>query len=142
VDTTKHRVLRFKNGSTCQFKTYQQEAWTHGGATLDRVRFDEEPPEISSMRIKFESWPDAVTLLVAMTPVQGLTWMYEDFYEPYQVGRLQNAFVQLVDMDENPHISEEAREETLQGYSKEEREARRTGAFVHFHGRVYPEFHT
>lgn len=138
----KHRVLRFKNGSTCQFKTYQQEAWTHGGATLDRVRFDEEPPRDIFNENKIRVMARRGDMLVAMTPVQGLTWMYEDFYEPYNTGRLQNAFVQLVDMDENPHISDEAREETLQGYSKEEREARRTGAFVHFHGRVYAEFNS
>jgi phage terminase large subunit-like protein len=138
----KHRVLRFKNGSSCQFKTYQQEAWTHGGATLDRVRFDEEPPRDIFNENKIRVMARSGDLLVAMTPVQGLTWMYEEFWEPYQVGRLQNSFVQTVDMDDNPAIDEQQQEETLRGYSREEREARKTGHFVHFHGRVYGEFTT
>jgi hypothetical protein len=75
-----------------------------------------------------------------MTPVQGLTWMYEEFWEPWQIGRLQNSFVQTVDMDDNPVINDDQKEETLRGYSREEREARKTGHFVHFHGRVYGEF--
>ena len=138
----KHRVLRFKNGSTCQFKTYQQEAWTHGGATLDRVRFDEEPPRDIFNENKIRVMARRGDLLIAMTPVQGLTWMHEDFYEPYSFGRLENAFVQEVDMEDNPHLNQEAREETLRGYSKEEREAPRTGRFVHFLGRVYGEFNS
>jgi phage terminase large subunit-like protein len=138
----KHRVLRFKNGSTCQFKTYQQEAWTHGGATLDRVRFDEEPPRDIFNENKIRVMARRGDLLVAMTPVQGLTWMYEDFWEPYTQGQLMNSFVQTVDMDDNPAIGTLEKEETLRGYSKEEREARKTGHFVHFHGRVYGEFNS
>jgi len=139
---SKHRVLRFKNGSTCQFKTYQQEAWTHGGATLDRVRFDEEPPRDIFNENKIRVMARRGDMLIAMTPVQGLTWMYEEFWEPHQVGRLENSFVQTVDMEDNIHIDQRAKEETLRGYSKEEREARKTGMFVHFHGRVYGEFNT
>lgn len=138
----KHRLLRFKNGSTCQFKTYQQEAWTHGGATLDRVRFDEEPPRDIFNENKIRVMAKRGDLLIAMTPVQGLTWMYEDFWEPYTAGHLKRSFVQTVDMEDNIHISQEAKEETLSGYSKEEREARKTGHFVHFHGRVYGEFNS
>lgn len=134
------RVLRFKNGSRCQFKTYGQDAWTHGGVTLHRVRFDEEPPQ----DIYNENMPRIMAeegdVLIAMTPVQGLTWMYDHFWIPWERGDLKDSFVQTVDMDDNFILSDDTKAVTLSGYSLEEREGRKTGRFIHFHGLVYESF--
>jgi hypothetical protein len=43
-------------------------------------------------------------------------------------------------MDDNPHLDAGAKAAALASSSKEEREARKTGAFVHFHGLVYSEY--
>jgi phage terminase large subunit-like protein len=135
-----HKVLRFKNGSFFQFKTYQQEAWTHGGATLNRVRFDEEPPMDIFNENRMRVMALKGDLLVAMTPVQGLTWMYDKFWTPHERGELKNSFVQTVDMEDNVYIDADVKKETLAGYDEDEREARKTGKFIHFHGRVYDKF--
>lgn len=134
------KMLHFKNGSTVQFKTYEQEAQTHAGARFHRVRFDEEPPMdiFNENRVRLIDYGG--DMLVGMTPVEGLTWMYDQFYVPFERGDLKDAFVQLVDMDDNPHLSQDSKRVALEGYSAEERKARKTGAFVHFHGLVYPEF--
>lgn len=137
---TQRRILRFKNGSLCQFKTYEQPAKNHGGAPLHRVHLDEEPPEDIWRENNVRVIDYAGDILCSMTPVEGLTWMYDSFYVPWEKGELKNAYVQPVDMDDNPFLTEDAKEQALQDYSKDEREARRTGKFIHFHGRVYPEF--
>jgi phage terminase large subunit-like protein len=134
------RILRFKNGSLCQFKTFEQPAKNHGGAPLHRVHLDEEPPEDIYSENNMRIIDYGGDIICSMTPVEGLTWMYDRFYQPFERGELKNAYVQPVDMDDNPFLSEEAKEAALQDYSAEEREARKTGKFIHFHGRVYPEF--
>lgn len=134
------RILRFKNGSLCQFKTYEQPAKNHGGAPLHRVHLDEEPPEDIWRENNVRVIDYAGDILCSMTPVEGLTWMYDSFYVPWEKGELKNVYVQPVDMDDNPFLTEDAKEQALQDYSKDEREARSTGKFIHFHGKVYPEF--
>jgi phage terminase large subunit-like protein len=134
------RVVRFKNGSLLQFKTYEQAAFNHGGLPLHRVHFDEEPP--------FDIYKEGIARLVdyggdilcSMTPVNGISWMYDKFYVPSTKGLLTNSKVLLVDMDMNPHLNEEAKKATLAEYSDEERAARKSGKFVALHGLVYPNF--
>lgn len=134
------RTLRFKNGSICQFKTYEQPAFNHGGASLDRVHFDEEPPEDIYKENRVRVIDNNGDIIIAMTPVHGMTWMYDKFYVPFQKNLLLNSFVQLVDMEDNPHLTVEARDAALAEYSEEEREARKTGRFIALHGLVYPQF--
>lgn len=137
-------TLFFKNGSWCQFKTYKQEPWTHGGATLNRVRFDEEPPQEIFNENRIRIMAKHGDMLCAMTPVQGLTWMYHKFWVPFERGDAPDGFpsalIQTVGMEDNPHLSVDTRKYTLATFSKEEREARASGRFIHFHGRVYGEF--
>src|SRR6266487_2014573 len=134
------RTLRFKNGSLCQFKTYEQPAFNHGGASLDRVHFDEEPPEDIYKENRIRVIDNDGDIIIAMTPVHGMTWMYDKFFEPWQKKQLVNSFVQLVDIDDNPHLSRDAKNAALAEYSEEEREARKTGRFIALHGLVYPQF--
>lgn len=134
------RTLRFKNGSICQFKTYEQAAFNHGGASLDRVHFDEEPPEDIYKENRARIIDNNGDIIISMTPVHGMTWMFDKFYVPYTKRLLHNCFVQLVDMDDNPYINVEAKKAALEEYSPEEREARKTGKFIALHGLVYPNF--
>jgi phage terminase large subunit-like protein len=134
------RTLRFKNGSICQFKTYEQAAFNHGGASLDRVHFDEEPPEDIYKENRARIIDNNGDIIISMTPVHGMSWMYDKYYVPYTKHQLTHCFVQLVDMDDNPYINETAKKEALAEYSPEEREARKTGRFIALHGLVYPHF--
>jgi len=45
-----------------------------------------------------------------------------------------------VDMDDNPHLDKRTQARVLAEYSDEERQARKSGIFVHFAGLVYGEF--
>ena len=78
--------------------------------------------------------------LFTMTPLLGMSWMYDQIYEPWQKGTLKDATVLFVDMDDNPHLNQKTKERALEGLTKEERDARKSGRFVHFAGMIYDQF--
>ncbi len=134
------RKLSFKNGSWMDFLTFEQDLDKFGGAALHRVHYDEEPPanirRESTMRL-IDYGGDEI---FSMTPLHGMSWMYDAIYEPWTKGQLREATVVLVDMDDNPHLDEKTKLKALEGLTREEREARKSGRFVHFAGMIYGEF--
>ena len=142
-----HHVLHLKNGSYYQFKTYQQEAQQWGGSTLDRVHMDEEPARVHLQEARLRVMRREGDLLFTMTPVEGLTHMYDEFDEAMQVAEKENGVAEYdglgivtVHMDDNPWLSEDAKKEALRGLSREERLAREEGKFVALSGLIYPDF--
>ena len=134
------RKLNFKNGSWFDFLTFEQDIDKFGGAALHRVHYDEEPPRDirreSLMRLIDYGGEEIFT----MTPLHGMSWMFDEIWLPWERGTLTDAFVQTVDMDDNPHLDQATKERVLAGLSREEREARKSGRFVHFGGMIYGEF--
>lgn len=145
-----HRILRFKNGSWFQFMSYEQDAPKLGAATLHRNHYDEEPP----LRVYEESQPRLIKYggdeIFTMTPLQGLSWTYELIWkgaggneaqgEYLFINRERKLGVVVVDMDDNPSLTTEAKEDALRSFSQETRKARKEGRFVHFAGLIYSEF--
>jgi len=134
------RMLWFENGSWFQFMSYEQDRDKLGGAALHRVHYDEEPPEGHRVESQFRLIDYSGDELFTMTPLMGMSWMFERLYEPFQKGLLPEALIVEVDMDDNPHLDEETKQRALLGLSPEERAARKSGRFVHFAGLIYPEF--
>lgn len=140
------RVLHFANGSKFFFMTYEQEVRKMGGATLDRVHFDEEPPLAVFNECRMRVMVRKGDLLFTMTPVFGMTWTHEDLWEQRgvqvakDVYRGENFECVTVDMEDNPSLTADVIEEELRGLSKEERLARKSGHFVALHGLIYGEF--
>ncbi len=145
-------TLDFENGSKFQFVTYAQDVSQMGGATIHRVHFDEEPPldhfEESKIRVmKLEG-----DLIFTMTPLMGMSWTYNDIWEDMVEFKnaeevIEGCFYQdhrrgiiVVDMDDNPYLTEETKTRTLEGYPDEVIEARKKGRFIHFSGLIYHEF--
>lgn len=145
-----NRVTRFKNGSWVMWNSYDQEQLKLGTVTLHRVHYDEEP----TRKVFEESQPRLLRYngdqIITMTPTQGLTWTYREIWEACGGIDDDDQFVFInkdiktacvvVDMDDNPTLSTEAKEDTLRGYSQEMRRARKEGRFVHFAGLIYNEF--
>jgi hypothetical protein len=80
-----------------------------------------------------------------------MSWIYEEFFErweklinddfdPTLIEERLGYRVIVVDMDDNPHLSEQGKKIALQGLSREERAARKSGRFVSFAGEIYPDF--
>jgi phage terminase large subunit-like protein len=134
------RKLSFRNGSTFDFLTFEQDLDKFGGAAKHRIHYDEEPPHA----IRKESMMRLIDYggdeLFTMTPLIGMSWMYDEIWEPYTKGRLTETTVVVVDMDDNPYLDTRTKERALAGLSTEERKARKSGRFVHFAGMIYDEF--
>jgi hypothetical protein len=144
------RILRFECGSWIQFNSSEQEREKLGGVALHRIVYDEEP----RLEVRNECAMRLVDYdgeeLFALTPFSGMAWMYDQLYEPWEVLQAQgipdaelerrlDMRVVVVDMDDNPHLSEAGKARQLQKYSGPEREARKSGKFVNFSGRIYPQ---
>jgi phage terminase large subunit-like protein len=140
------RVLHFKNGSKFFFMTYEQEVRKMGGASIDRVHFDEEPPLAVFNECRLRVMARSGDLLFTMTPVFGLTWTFDALWKERgmqitkDVWRGQDIQVVTVDMSDNPALSPKDIELALVGMSDEERAARKEGRFVALHGLIYGDF--
>lgn len=134
------RTLHFKNGSTFDFLSYEMDLDAFGGAAKHRIHYDEEPPRA----IRNESMMRLIDYggdeLFTMTPLIGMSWMFDEIWEPHTKGTLEEATVVVVDMDDNPFLDEKTKARALKGLSSEERKARKSGRFVSFAGMVYPEY--
>lgn len=140
-------ILHFKNGSYFQFKTYDQDDNKWGGSTLDRVYLDEEPPPGKLKESRLRVMRRTGDILFAMTPVEGITHMFDEFEDYIERADENSGWSEdehmglvLVDMDENPWLSEESKVKALRGFSEEERAARKSGRFMALHGLIYSDF--
>ena len=147
-----NRRLSFANGSTIQFLTFDQDIDAHASVDLDFTHFDEEPEGQHGWNVYQENLTRLIDrsgdFYLSMTPLLGMSWTFEEYGEDWEAGHdpatdiYEDAkrFIVRIDMDDNPHISGEAKEEIIAAWSKEERRARKEGRFVHFGGMIYPEF--
>lgn len=140
------RVLHFENGSKFFFQTYEMDVAKMGGATLDRVHFDEEPPWRAYNENRMRVIARKGDLLFTMTPVQGLTWTYDMLWKQRgdqvrkDVFQSKDLEVVTVDMADNPALGPKEIEMALLGLSQEERAARKEGRFIALHGLIYADF--
>lgn len=134
------RILSFQNGSWFQFMSGDQDRDKFGGAALHRVVFDEEPPKAIRDECLWRLVDYEGEEMFALTPFSGMSWLYDEIYEPWERGQLEDGRVVVVDIDENPHMSEKGKQMALAGATAEERQARKSGRFVNFAGLIYPEF--
>ena len=140
-------TLHFKNGSTFAFKTYEQEEDKWGGASVDRVMLDEEPPAGHLREARIRTMAREGDIVFTFTPTNGISHMY-DWLSPYiekadhnsDHYEDQDVSVVLVEMDDNPALSEREKSLALTGFSKEQILARKLGRFVALHGLIYNEF--
>jgi phage terminase large subunit-like protein len=134
------RKLTFLNGSTIDFLTFEQDLDKFGGAAKHRLHYDEEPPSSIRREGLMRLIDYGGDELFTMTPLHGMSWMYDEIWEPWTKHKLEDGMVVLVDMDDNPHLDEKTKKRVLRGLTKEERDARKSGRFVHFAGMIYDEF--
>lgn len=146
------RLLSFTNGSSIQFLTFEQDVDAHAGAALHLVHFDEEPEGQHGWELYRENQVRLVDyagdFVLSMTPLLGMSWAYDEFWEKrgeeVRPGIFESEKLQIVqvDMDDNPHLSEDAKRDLIDRWSTEERVARKEGRFIHFGGLVYSQFDT
>lgn len=122
------RKITLKNGVTILFKSYEQGREKFQGAGVRLIWFDEEPPkdiwEESFVRVEAGVQLDVI---LTMTPVKGMTWVYDDIY--MATGN-PDLYVSEAGWDDNPYLSEKQKKQVSRGLSADAIKVRRDGKFV------------
>lgn len=138
------RTLYFENGSFLEFMSYDQDLDKFAGTSRHFIWFDEEPPNDIFNECMMRLIDTGGSYWVTMTPVEGMTWVFDDLYEPGRSG-LSDTLVVEVEMGMNPHLNMGEMDRILAGLSADERKAREKGQFVQIGGTIYkmwnPDLH-
>jgi len=123
------------------------------------VHYDEEPPKNIWAECQARLIDTVGDCWITMTPVEGMTWLYEDLYGPaeeaddkfyhingtqtigpvWEVPSMRLAVIE-VEMNENPHLSPEAIIDYFMGMDEDDKIARQKGKFVQMAGKVFKHF--
>jgi phage terminase large subunit-like protein len=134
------RLLTLTNGSTLEFMSYDQDLDTFAGTSRHCIWFDEEPPEDIYKECIMRTLDVKGDVFLTLTPVEGMTWIYDSLYLPGISGQDHTIQVIQVETDENPHIDKEEIELLAKSFSAEDLEARRKGRFIQREGLIYKSF--
>lgn len=134
------RVLTLENGSFIEFMSYDQDLEKHAGTSRDFVHFDEEPPASIFLENKTRLIDVGGSWWMTMTPVNGMTWVYDEVYLPGMNDPTSNIDVVIVAMDENPYLPATEVAAYAAGLSADDRKARMEGKFIQLGGLVYKTF--
>ena len=134
------RTLTLANGSFIEFMSYDQELEKFAGTSRHFCSFDEEPPQAVYIECKMRLMDTGGSYWISMTPVEGMTWIYFDLYEPHRRGENTDLQILEINTEENPAIDRAELDRALRGLSDDEKKARREGTFVQLGGKVYPEY--
>lgn len=136
------RTLTLTNGSFIEFMSYDQELEKFAGTSRHFTHFDEEPPKNIYTECLLRLLDVGGSYWITMTPVEGMTWVYDEIYEPGTKGGDGTILVVEIDTHENPYLAQSEIEFISQGLDEDERKARIEGKFIHIGGLIYKNFHT
>lgn len=120
------------------FKSCDQGREKFQGTSLDFVWFDEEPPEDIYKECRMRVLDKKGILFGTMTPLKGLTWVYEDIF--LNSGNDPEIWHEFISWQDNPYLDKEEIEGLKTTLSEDELESRCDGKFKTNGGMVYPEF--
>ena len=120
------------------FKSCDQGREKFQGTSLDYVWFDEEPPYDIYSECRMRVLDKNGDIFATMTPLKGMTFVYDEIYlNKYND---KNIWCEFISWDDNPFISNEAKQAMKSSLSEQELRSREHGEFLDFGGLVYPEF--
>lgn len=134
------KVLSLINGSTIEFMSYDQDIDKFESASRHWVWHDEEAPhgiwkanQVRLLDTRGDAW-------LTMTPIKGMTWVYDELYEMGADGKHKKIDVFVYDTYDNPYVDNESLDDLVDGLDEQEREARIGGKFVQMSGLIYKEY--
>ncbi len=128
----------FGSTSKIGFKSCDQGREKFQGTSLDYVWFDEEPPYDIYSECRMRVLDRNGDIFATMTPLKGMTFVYDEIF--LNCHNDENIWYEFMQWDDNPYISEEAKNAMKSSMSEEELKSRQFGEFMDVGGRVYPEF--
>lgn len=135
----REKRLTLENGSFLEIMSYDQEIEAFAGASRHFTHFDEEPPKDIWTECRARLVDTGGSWWITMTPVQGMTWVYDDIYEPWLENNTKFVVVQ-VDITDNIYVSPVEIEDFLAGMDENELKARKEGKFVQLGGLIFKDF--
>lgn len=136
------RMLTLTNGSTIEFRSYDQDINKFAGTSRHFVHFDEEPPE----GIFDENMARLVDTngiwFISMTPLIDQSWTEDRLYTPGVTGENPHIGVFEVATSENKYVKSESMEVLYFGMSKAAKEARLAGEYQTYKRAVYKDLLT
>jgi len=134
-----NRVFSLWNGSIGRFKTYDQGESKFQADDVDVIWNDEEPPEKIYNEQSMRLVDRAGRMIVSMTPVNGITWVYDRIIKDTKSSHLRNIW--FWDSFKNIHINQQALQNKINAYGEKEARARSKGEFLNLNsGRIYYAF--
>ena len=128
----------FGSTSKIGFKSCDQGREKFQGTSLDYIWFDEEPPQDIYNECRMRVLDKNGDIFATMTPLKGMTFVYDEIY--MNKFNDDNIWYEFMQWDDNPYISEEAKNAMKSSMSADELRSRQFGEFMDCGGRVYPEF--
>ena len=135
-----HIIIKnvFGGLSKIGFKSCDQGREKFQGASLDFVWFDEEPPKDIYIECKMRVIDRCGEVFGTMTPLKGLTWIYNDIY--LNANNDPEVWCEFMQWEDNPFLNKAEIDALTKTMSEEELESRKYGRFLTKNGIVYPEF--
>lgn len=128
----------FGTFSKIGFKSCDQGREKFQGTSLDYVWFDEEPSYDIYVESKMRVLDKGGQLFGTMTPLKGLTWVYNEIY--LNQNSDPNVWHIHMEWSDNPFLNAQEVESLTSSLSVEELNSRKYGLFAHQGGLVYSEF--
>lgn len=129
-------VMTFRNGSSIEVRTHQQDVEAFAGVPRHFVHFDEECPSdiFNECRLRLVDYNGV--WYMTMTPVAGQDWIFDRFI----TSNSKHVDLFEVDIASNPHLNQEALRILNEDLTDDEKEVRQKGVFVPRGGLVLKEF--
>ena len=128
----------YKNGSSVEFLSYEQDTGLFEGWVGDWVQFDEPPPRDKYIACMRGLMRNKGICWLALTPLSE-AWVYDEIYT--QAGESEDRpDVFTFDIRENAYLTEAEILDFEKRLTPDEKEARLHGKFRHLSGLIYKEF--
>lgn len=128
----------FGGVSKIGFKNCDQGREKFQGTSLDFVWFDEEPPQDIYIECKMRVIDKCGELFGTMTPLKGLTWVYDTIY--LNESQDPDIWYEQMEWGDNPYLSKNEINKLSATLSEDELLSRKYGSFTSGTGLVYSEF--
>lgn len=116
------------DGTRLNFKSYEQGREKFQGSGKRLIWFDEEPPkDIWEECIVRQEAGQPLDIIMSMTPVKGMTWVYDDLF--MKLGQ-KDLFISLASWDDNPWLTDRQKQLMASNLSDEAIQVRKYGKFV------------
>jgi phage terminase large subunit-like protein len=141
VNTPNHTLVSRRNGRVLATgNSYDQDVAKYGGVSRHLIWMDEEPTYKALYDENMMRTVDiGGSMMLTMTPIKGLTWVYDEVYE---AGNPDHVYYEVATIYDNPHLNRDEIKIIEDTMHPDEREVRLEGRFIPKSGLIYKEFDT